>query len=181
MHGHLHSNDTRRSHPRVGNHRAGVLQKGQMKVQAIIPTDKGVFSAWLTERGLARLDFPSRTRSASARAKAAGSLSPEQQRWLKLITLGLESVLAGRKPKALPPLDWSGSHRSAGGRRSALAVRQSPRCGDGSAGASTRGQRPMDHDHARTGSRRRSAGVPRPRGRRGSGLLLSPGVEHQLR
>ncbi len=80
-----------------------------MKVQATIPTDKGVFTAWLTERGLARLDFPSRTRSTSARAGVSGPLNPDQQRWLKLTTLALESVLVGRKPRALPPLDWSGS------------------------------------------------------------------------
>jgi methylated-DNA-[protein]-cysteine S-methyltransferase len=80
-----------------------------MNIQATIPTDKGVFTAGLTERGVARLDFPSRTRSASALVKDSGTLSPAQQRWLKLTTLALKSVLAGQKPKALPPLDWSGS------------------------------------------------------------------------
>jgi O-6-methylguanine DNA methyltransferase len=69
----------------------------------------GVFTTWLTERGLARLNFPARTHRASARAKASGSLSSEQQCWLKLTTLALESVLAGREPKQIPPLDWSGS------------------------------------------------------------------------
>lgn len=73
-----------------------------------IKTPEGSFTAFFSERGLARLDFPSQRGSEKPSARDKSSESPEHRRWQKLTAQALEQVLAGRRPKALPPLDWSG-------------------------------------------------------------------------
>jgi O-6-methylguanine DNA methyltransferase len=73
-----------------------------------IKTTEGSFTAFFSERGLARLDFPGRRGGKKPSARNGSSDSPEHRRWQKLTAQALAQVLAGRRPKALPPLDWSG-------------------------------------------------------------------------
>ena len=66
-----------------------------------IDTPLGKFRAQFTERGLARLQFP--------KAKAepiADSIEPPNN-WLRRTTGALKTMLAGRAPNDLPPLDLS--------------------------------------------------------------------------
>ena len=66
-----------------------------------IGTPLGKFRAQFTKRGLARLQFP--------KAKAepiTGSIEPPKN-WLRQTTAALKTMLAGRAPKNLPPLDLS--------------------------------------------------------------------------
>ena len=66
-----------------------------------IDTPLGKFRAQFTARGLARLQFP--------KAKAepiADSIEPPKN-WLRQTTAALKTMLAGRAPKNLPPLDLS--------------------------------------------------------------------------
>ena len=66
-----------------------------------IDTPLGKFRAQFTERGLARLQFP--------KAKAepiADSIEPPKN-WLHQTTGALKTMLAGRAPNDLPPLDLS--------------------------------------------------------------------------
>ena len=68
---------------------------------ALIDTPLGKFRAQFTERGLARLQFP--------KAKAepiAESIEPPKN-WLRQTTAALKTMLGGKTPKALPPLDLS--------------------------------------------------------------------------
>jgi O-6-methylguanine DNA methyltransferase len=73
-----------------------------------INTPEGSFTAFFSERGLARLDFPGQRDTGKPSACNNSSITPEHRRWRKLTVQALEQVLAGRRPKALPPLDWSG-------------------------------------------------------------------------
>lgn len=75
----------------------------------------GVFVAHFTERGLARLEWPRPTmrKRSAARATPASSgadeknLSPALRAWLRQTRAALECVVAGKKPRQLPPLDLS--------------------------------------------------------------------------
>jgi len=95
-------------------------------------TSDGVFLARYTETGLAGLDFPdgdgpagpdqaeATSRPAIQRFRALVSandpgrdssrrlLPPQVRRWHQVTTVALQSVLAGKAPKALPPMDWTG-------------------------------------------------------------------------
>jgi O-6-methylguanine DNA methyltransferase len=72
-----------------------------------IVTPVGEFSAHYSEKGLAELDFP----------KVDPSVNPatRQRRptkmtgWHQLTLAALKSILAGRAPKQLPPLDLTGT------------------------------------------------------------------------
>jgi O-6-methylguanine DNA methyltransferase len=72
-----------------------------------IVTSAGVFRARYSEKGLAELDFP----------KVDPSVNPatRQRRptkmtgWHQLTLAALKSILAGRAPKQLPPLDLTGT------------------------------------------------------------------------
>ena len=74
----------------------------------IIPTSDGEFVASFTERGLAWLAFPGQ-----GEARNIGEHSfpgaAELRDWRRLTTDALRAVLAGRKPKSFPPLDWRGA------------------------------------------------------------------------
>ncbi len=73
---------------------------------ASIATPDGVFTARFTEHGLAGLAFPGSR--AGRPATAPGPASPATQTgWLKTTERALLAVLAGKKPKRLPPLDLS--------------------------------------------------------------------------
>jgi O-6-methylguanine DNA methyltransferase len=70
----------------------------------MIETDDGIFRARFSERGLAGLDFPGRRADSPAQPD---DLSPQQQGWVRVTERALKRVLAGKTPKALPPLDLS--------------------------------------------------------------------------
>ena len=75
-----------------------------------IRTGQGVFTAYFTARGLAGLDFPPAKTKTKAKASAphcSGHL-PRLDAWTATTTDALHAVLAGKKPRALPPLDWQG-------------------------------------------------------------------------
>ncbi len=74
-----------------------------------IPTTAGVFTAWISETGLARLEFPERSKcSTEALAPIAGAAALERG-WLKLLQSALTAIVQGRPAGELPPLDWSGA------------------------------------------------------------------------
>lgn len=71
---------------------------------AQIPTNFGAFLAEFTERGLISLKFP---------GKGVGTNgvvpSREQDEWIDATTDAINTVLAGKKPRVLPPMDWEGA------------------------------------------------------------------------
>lgn len=70
-----------------------------------IKTADGVFTAWLTPRGLARLEFP-----ANAAIRKTAPPLPQALRPLgRAVTLALQRCLTGRAPAALPPMDLCGT------------------------------------------------------------------------
>jgi O-6-methylguanine DNA methyltransferase len=70
---------------------------------AAISTPDGIFTASFTERGLARLEFP----SATPKPASTGQLTAEQRAWLKTTTRAVLAILKGRAPAEYPPLDVS--------------------------------------------------------------------------
>ena len=70
----------------------------------VIETNEGPFTAWFTDRGLARLDFPNHK---TPPAQAAEAASPQLRAWLQLTATALQEVLRGNTPAKLPPLDLS--------------------------------------------------------------------------
>jgi O-6-methylguanine DNA methyltransferase len=88
-----------------------------------IDTAEGVFTAWFTNEGLARLDFPE-TRPQPSNESAQKSFSPELRRWLQLTEAALGRALHGKAPASLPPLDMSGGTEFQ--RRVWAALRQIP-------------------------------------------------------
>jgi O-6-methylguanine DNA methyltransferase len=74
-----------------------------------IKTQEGTFTAVFSECGLARLEFPQTKPAPSARNNGQSAPTSQQRRWSRLTAAALQQVLAGKKPTALPPLDWSGS------------------------------------------------------------------------
>jgi AraC family transcriptional regulator of adaptative response/methylated-DNA-[protein]-cysteine methyltransferase len=70
-----------------------------------IETSAGTFLAHYSEQGLARLNFPGQREPDHVSTPA--EISPQARHWHALTTKALESVLAGREPKALPPFDLS--------------------------------------------------------------------------
>lgn len=73
-----------------------------------IRTPLGAFTAFFSERGLVRLEFPGSRSGGTNQVGDADASSPELQGWVKLTRQALDEVLAGRRPSVLPPLDWSG-------------------------------------------------------------------------
>jgi len=73
-----------------------------------IKTTEGSFTASFSARGLTRLDFPGQHSTKESSVCNDTFDPPELHRWQRLTVEALEDVLAGRRPKALPPLDWSG-------------------------------------------------------------------------
>ncbi len=75
-----------------------------------IPTKDGEFTAWFSERGLARLEFPGNrpNRLSTPQAgKPALRSSVSLRRWQQQTANALRQALAGETPKSLPPLDLS--------------------------------------------------------------------------
>lgn len=70
-----------------------------------IETTDGIFIAHYSASGLAGLDFPSRK---TEKLKTTPPISPEVKHWHALTTKAVKSVLNGKTPAELPPLDVSG-------------------------------------------------------------------------
>ena len=83
-------------------------------INAAFTTD-GVYLAHYSEKGLAELDFPNRDGLVMPNHKANGRAVNSKQvplqilRWHRFTTEALKAMLAGRAPKELPPLDWTGT------------------------------------------------------------------------
>jgi O-6-methylguanine DNA methyltransferase len=74
---------------------------------APIKTPAGVFTAYFTEDGLARLEFPGNHKSRRSVVRLTKHSSPTLQRWVAQTQQALTQVLAGCKPTVLPPFDLS--------------------------------------------------------------------------
>ena len=72
-----------------------------------LPTPDGVFIAHYTERGLAELDFPAAKKNCPA--PVASKVPRLISQWHRVTAAALQSALAGRGVKKLPPLDWAGT------------------------------------------------------------------------
>jgi len=71
-----------------------------------IPTRDGQFLAWYSDKGLCRLQFPSRSnRGKSSAGEAAAPAGV--RRWHKAAAEALDCALAGQVARKLPPLDLS--------------------------------------------------------------------------
>ena len=83
-------------------------------IELPISTRDGQFIARYSEKGLAELDFPNancRRRGNESQIAANRDSSRrllQIQKWHRLTTDALENILAGKEPKKLPPLDWTG-------------------------------------------------------------------------
>jgi O-6-methylguanine DNA methyltransferase len=73
-----------------------------------IATDDGEFVAYFSTRGLIRLDFPADHLRKSPGQTSGTPTSQEQRDWAQVTATALRHALAGRKPEALPPFDWTG-------------------------------------------------------------------------
>jgi O-6-methylguanine DNA methyltransferase len=72
-----------------------------------IPTNDGQFMARYSEKGLASLNFP--VGRASPRAAKKEIVPSKIRAWHRTAETALKNILAGRKPKNLPPLDLAGT------------------------------------------------------------------------
>lgn len=79
-----------------------------MMAGVAIKTSLGSFTAFFSESGLARLEFPGAHVRGISQISGRAASSPARQRWVELTAQALDEVLAGRRPEVLPPLDWSG-------------------------------------------------------------------------
>ena len=75
--------------------------------RAQIETADGAFHAAFSARGLARLDFPGRAGTETSGANECPNATREQKEWLRQTRAAIAELLAGRTPKAFPPLDFS--------------------------------------------------------------------------
>lgn len=73
-----------------------------------IKTKEGSFTAYFSERGLARLDLPGQHSAEKGSTIDDSPVSPDERYWQQMTSQALHQVLAGERPEALPPLDWSG-------------------------------------------------------------------------
>jgi O-6-methylguanine DNA methyltransferase len=86
-------------------------------IELPIPTRDGQFTARYSEKGLAGLNFPKSGRAELPLGQVARQRSPAKQNeipsriraWHRLTETALKHILAGRKPKNLPPLDLAGT------------------------------------------------------------------------
>lgn len=80
-----------------------------MSMTVEVPTRGGVFTVSFTLRGLRSVEFPARDSSRpTSRPASSSSLNTQQRVWLEQTQTALDAVLAGKTPRELPPLDWSG-------------------------------------------------------------------------
>src|SRR6266542_1403729 len=73
-----------------------------------IESSEGTFTAWFSERGLAKLDFPvSRGSQPPSATPATRDRNPNVKAWVSLTQKAIEATLAGKTPNLLPPFDLS--------------------------------------------------------------------------
>lgn len=83
--------------------------KTKIKTVAMpIITDDGEFIAHYSENGLAKFNFPNLKPTALRTAKKE-IISAKIQGWHRVTQAALKNILAGQKPKKLPPLDMAGT------------------------------------------------------------------------
>ncbi len=99
----------------------------------VIKTAEGDFLAHYSERGLARLEFPSTGRRREENQNGEGKVLVLVRDWHDLTVKALQAALAGRTPSALPPLDltagtdfqrkvWNALRRIAAGKTKSYAA-----------------------------------------------------------
>jgi O-6-methylguanine DNA methyltransferase len=82
-------------------------------VELPVPTRDGLFTARYSEKGLAKLTFPKNGRAELPLGQAARQHRPTRMNnphlkvWHRATESALKEILAGRRPKNLPPLDVS--------------------------------------------------------------------------
>ena len=74
-----------------------------------ISTHDGQFVARYSEKGLAELDFPMGGSARRADPMLRRSVPTKIRDWHRTAETALKSILAGRKPRNLPPLDLTGT------------------------------------------------------------------------
>jgi O-6-methylguanine DNA methyltransferase len=72
-----------------------------------INTSHGLFQAWYSDRGLARLGFPGKKIPSAPRARPVSSGPAPIRRWHRLTNAALDRILRGQPAAKLPPLDLS--------------------------------------------------------------------------
>jgi O-6-methylguanine DNA methyltransferase len=76
--------------------------------KTLIETSQGSFTAWFSERGLAKLDFPQLPGHQSPSTKPeARDWSANMKPWISATQEAIEAILAGKTPNLLPPFDLS--------------------------------------------------------------------------
>ncbi len=69
-----------------------------------IQTKLGLFTAWFSESGLARLEFP-KNGAHSCQSGTSELPSVRAREWASLLETALDQTLSGKTPTVLPPLD----------------------------------------------------------------------------
>jgi O-6-methylguanine DNA methyltransferase len=78
-------------------------------VELSIRTRDGQFAARYSEDGLAKLSFPNGRADPPVGQDARQRVPVTIRRWHRDTEIALKSILAGRQPKKLPPLDLAGT------------------------------------------------------------------------
>jgi O-6-methylguanine DNA methyltransferase len=74
-----------------------------------IPARDGQFTACYSEKGLAELNFPKLGSARCADRTPQRGVPAKIRAWHRVTESALKNILAGRKPKKLPPLDLAGT------------------------------------------------------------------------
>jgi len=74
-----------------------------------IPARDGQFVARYSEKGLAELNFPNAKAFVAQKRSEGGPIPTKIRAWHRLTETALKNILAGHKPKNLPPLDLAGT------------------------------------------------------------------------
>jgi O-6-methylguanine DNA methyltransferase len=75
----------------------------------LIPTRDGQFTARYSEKGLAELNFPNAKAFVAPKRSEGGPIPTKIRAWHRATETALKNILAGRKPRNLPPLDLAGT------------------------------------------------------------------------
>ncbi|MEO8425931.1 MAG: methylated-DNA--[protein]-cysteine S-methyltransferase [Verrucomicrobiota bacterium] len=76
--------------------------------KSLIETSEGIFTAWFSEGGLAKLDFPVfRGPQPPSTTPETRDWNPNAKPWVSAAREAIETTLAGKTPKLLPPFDLS--------------------------------------------------------------------------
>src|SRR5690349_20664594 len=82
--------------------------KDRVMTKILIATSAGAFTAWFSERGLAKLDFPVlRGPQPPSTAPETRDWNPNVKPWVSATQEAIEATLAGKTPNLFPPFDLS--------------------------------------------------------------------------